>query len=239
MIAAITATDGRPEAFGLLTRWMAAQDYRGDLIWVVAGSDHAGYDLAAADAMCESRGWLFVSNSSVESSHRDAMVQNLTWAIPVAASGDRCPCVFLEDDDWYAPGYLTAYAEALRLHPLVGAPNARYYNVRTRRFRVLPNHDHASLAQTGVSREAVFHAYERVVLHSRALQLDRSIWSSWKGPKSLDRSLSPLHVSIKGLPGRKGYGIGHRDTFGIPDEGLETFRAWGLPDEYLKYGEPA
>jgi hypothetical protein len=241
MLAAITATDGRPEAFGLLTQWMRLQRYGGPLAWVIAGSDLAGYDLDAAGAVARERGWRFaVSVAGAARRHEDAMVRNLRVAFSHAFLEDATAILFCEDDDYYAPDFITRYADALERAPLVGAPRARYYNVVTRRWRQMANAEHASLAQTGVRREAFDHVRELIETRPQSLQADRYVWRYWQWPRGgqveLNEALSGLHVSVKGLPGTPGYGVGHRDAFGQPDDGLRVFRDWGLPDAYLAYG---
>lgn len=236
MLTIFTATDGRPEAFRLLLRHLAAQDYGGPASWYVAGSDLAGYPVAEAVEASAARGWdaTFV-RSAPSRPPGGGMIRNLRAAFE--AAGDAEKLVFLEDDDFVAPGFLSAYAAALDGCPMVGAPHARYYNVRSRRWRRMANAGHASLAQTGLAGDAVGHAVSILACRPRALQYDREVWRRWSGPKRLDPALSPLHVSVKGLPGTPGYGVGHRDTFGTPDADLAVFREWGLPDCYLKYGE--
>lgn len=234
MFTVITATDGRPEAFGLLVRHLAAQDYPGPVRWVVSGGNLRDYPLVAAVEVACAREWS-VEFVCPPASRGDAMVRNLLAAFEAAEDGSKV--VFAEDDDYIAPGFLSAYAAALDDVPLVGAPHARYYNVRTRRWRRMANSAHASLAQTGLAGDAVGHAASMLACRPRALQYDRAVWRHWAGPRRLDPALSPLHVSVKGLPGTPGYGVGHRDTFGAPDEDLAVFREWGLPGEYLKYEE--
>lgn len=227
----VTPTDGRPEAFALLRRWVASQDVDAPLRWVVAGSDLEGYDLSPPPG---------VEVEVVAASpgpRAQALPRNLLHALNRVGDG---PVAVMEDDDYYAPGYLAAYAERLdRGYGLVGAPGARYYHVAGR-CRRLNNLGHASLGQTALAGEAL------CLLRSLCAQaagspagrpfLDMRLWPRYCGAKLIDAALSPLHVGVKGMPGTPGYGIGHRDSFGVPDPGREVFRAWGLPEIYLDYG---
>ncbi|WP_270994119.1 hypothetical protein, partial [Listeria seeligeri] len=53
----------------------------------------------------------------------------------LAAVGPEEQLVIIEDDDWYAPDWLTTVAAELEHTELVGEHRARYYNVAQRRGR--------------------------------------------------------------------------------------------------------
>jgi hypothetical protein len=202
---------------------MAAQDWPEPVRWIVATDGGDDYE--------------FPEGAEVRYRRFDPTVNslaaNLLLGLESLGPDDRV--LLVEDDDYYAPGYLSAYAERLGWYELLGAPNSRYYNVAARRWRRLDNNRHASLAQTGVTGPAIDTL--RSVCRSRLGRLDKpfldlDLWRSFQGRKTLDPALSGLHIGIKGLPGTPGYGIGHRDTFGMPDEHGDVARAWGLPAEY-------
>ena len=245
-LAVITPTGGRPEAFGLLRRWMKSQSYGGGLRWVVATNDDHGYDLSPVGAT-DGGSAVEMDVLRTEPGSRVALATNLVAACDrLESEGFTGYIAIAEDDDWYHPDYLMMSAmRASSNAPIIGESNARYYNVRTRRARQLPNGEdgkprrHASLAQTVIHSDLLPLLREVSVQHyeSRMPAIDMRLWERAPWPKQLERPTG-VHVSVKGMPGASGYGIGHRDEFGVPDPWLEVFRAWGLPLEYSLYMEP-
>ncbi len=219
MLTIVTPTRQRPEAFALLERWVAAQDYDHPFQWLVC-NDGPPYDTTQGQHALRRR---------PRAGELHSLCSNLLHALP-HVRGDRL--LILEDDDYYAPGYLRTMDAALERAPLVGNAPARYYNVRERRWQVLRNRDRASLAQTGLRREA-FDCLAEVCRRGRPM-IDRRLWRAWEGPRLVVRE-EGLHVGIKGMPGTVGIGKGHRATMGHGDEGLEVFGRWGLPGVYRDY----
>lgn len=231
----ITPTDGRPFAFSLLRRWLGGQTYCGPARWIVAGSNLLGYDLASPRD-----DWPMTVVDVGPGDRMTALPRNLLAALD-AAGNEFGPILVCEDDDFYAPDYLAAYMklfENVEWLELAGAPYARYYNIRTRRHRQMRNGRHASLAQTAIRGEAV--GALRGICGGQARGrstpfLDLPLWGrSADRTKALSPRLSGHHVSIKGLPGTPGYGVGHSDTFGRPDPDGAIARSWGLPPIYLE-----
>lgn len=222
MLSIVTPTSGRPEAFALLEQWVAAQDYAHPFEWIVASDDTAGYTFHHRQVV--------IHTTPVRDQH--SLCTNLRAGL-AACHGDKI--VILEDDDYYAPHYLTTMADWLDEFPLVGSAPAIYYHVGTNRYRRMQSQTHASLAQTGITL-AVYHD---LMSHARGRSpfVDLALWRGWSGPRKLLPS-GGLHVSIKGMPGKPGIGIGHRADMGAYDEDLDIFRRLKLPEVYLRYANP-
>lgn len=123
---------------------------------------------------------------------------------------DDAVIFILEDDDIILPPYIETMLKALETADLVGESSARYYNVRTGRYKAIPTPRHSSLASTAVrGREALMRA-----CHGGKF-IDITLWRDFKGRKTLLDTANV--IGIKGLPGRQGIGVGHRDNFGTPD----------------------
>jgi len=143
-----------------------------------------------------------------------------------AATGEKI--LFIEDDEFYARAYLQNMNTLLDSSQLVGQAPARYYHVGIRRFRVLPNHTHASLCQTGIRAELKTRL--RGLLEASPTPfIDIPLWNPLTAG-TLVRGADDV-VSIKGLPGRPGIGIGHRPGRGrpaswTPDSNLEQLKRW-------------
>lgn len=127
-----------------------------------------------------------------------------------------------EDDDWYAPDWLTTIAAELEHAELVGEHRARYYNVEQRRGRQLVNTGHASLCSTAMRGAALRDFAD--ACRSRPRFIDLELWRRPRG-----RRLFGGHrvVGIKGLPGRGGIGMGHDPDFkGEADTSGDLLRHW-------------
>jgi glycosyltransferase involved in cell wall biosynthesis len=118
--------------------------------------------------------------------------------------GDKV--VIVEDDDWYSPDYLEWMGAELDRGTLAGEGRAIYYNVMLRAWYQHNNTDRASLCSTGFSAALLPNVAR--LCRSPDPFLDMRLWRTLKG-----RVTTPSHrrvIGIKGMPGRRGIGIGHR-----------------------------
>lgn len=147
---------------------------------------------------------------------------NNTQAANLRAALDRSEgevIVIIEDDDYYRPDWLETVANAIHGHHAVGEAPSRYYNVATGRCAMMRNKA-PSLGCTAF----------RASLKNKLLgacqagtYIDVHFWRGITGA----RILPPGRVvGIKGLPGRGGIGVGHRDDFGQADAGGSILRSW-------------
>lgn len=149
--------------------------------------------------------------------------------------------IFMEDDDWYAPCYVSVMRAALDRSDIVGEGNARYYNLRTRQWQYMGNTSHASLAQTGIRRDSMIDTLIEVAKQRTSGGIDIELWARAKRDNQrceMGRAKEyrrcelwmqdvPMAVSLKGLPGRPGIGIGHRPPYYWPeDKDGSVFRTW-------------
>lgn len=234
-ICIVTPTDGRPECFALLERWVREQSFVGRVFWVVATGNDIGYTYGPLPPNIE-RAVLKVGLDG-----RNRLAANLSVAMEYLESQKiDCPVVFMEDDDYYHPDYLTYYA--IRMSegaPIVGEGRARYYHVGQRRFRQLENRGHASLAQTAIHADLIPLVRDVAADHFdvRMPAIDMKLWKRAPWPRHLHEPIG-VHVSVKGMPGTTGYGIGHREDMGEADPWMQVFRQWGLPLDYALYMNP-
>jgi hypothetical protein len=220
MLWLLTPTDGRPEAFALLQRWIAAQDWLDGFRWLVGTRDAGPYGLRMNQIVVEQG----------ETGGRHPLASNLLACLRMLDMKADDLAVIVEDDDYYAPGYLTQMAALSDGVSLCGQGFARYYNVRTRRFRQMGNRRHASLAQTAFKADVI--PLLRSICERGVPRIDLPLWHEWRGSKRLGEPGG--HVSIKGMPGAAGIGVGHRDRFGSADGGL-VFTEWGIPSVYREF----
>lgn len=215
MIQILTATGARPEAFALCERWMAAQTYEGAVTWFIVD------DGPEPTPITRSR-WpqVVIRPAPFWKPGQNTQARNLLKGID--AIDPRSPVVIIEDDDYYAPDWLAYVASQLERAELVGECRARYYNLALRKGRQLPNVQHASLCSTAMQGRAI--GTFRKVCEERGKFIDLELW---RRHKSRHLFTGNRVVGIKGLPGRGGIGMGHREDFrGEFDPDGALLRQW-------------
>lgn len=217
MLTLLTATGARPAAWALCERWMARQDYTGPVRWIIVDDGPEPQPVTF-----QREGWqlVLVRPSPHWAPGQNTQARNLLKGL--AAVGPEERLVIIEDDDWYAPDWLTTVAAELEHAELVGEHRARYYNVEQRRGRQLANTGHASLCSTAMRGSALRDFAD--ACRSRPKFIDLELW---RRPR--ERRLFGGHrvVGIKGLPGRGGIGMGHDPDFkGEADPCGSLLRDW-------------
>ncbi len=217
MIYLLTPTGGRPEALAMLAGYLNAQTFEGPARWVVVDDCDPATPVPPVRAGIEVEvirpAWRWQPGMNTQAASMTAALQRVPAEATVAV---------LEDDDAYLPGHLNSVLAALAQAELVGERVARYYNVATQRFRELPGHFHASLASTAARGRAL--ALLREVCAAGSRRIDMDLWQAFRGPRALLETANV--VGIKGMPGRGGIGVGHRDTFGGPDPSGQVLAQW-------------
>lgn len=203
----VTPAGGRPQGLALLGEYLNEQTYRGPIVWVVVD------DCEPVTRVPRVRHGIEVVSVRPDWVWRPGM--NTQGACMVAGLDhvpDGAKVLVLEDDDVYLPPHVETIVRELDTVELVGERVSRYYNVATDRSCVLPGSSHASLSSTGVQGKGLQLLVEVCRTHKK--MLDFTLWRTFKGPKRLLETANV--VGIKGLPGRPGIGVGHKDTFGKP-----------------------
>lgn len=210
MIYLLTPTGGRPEALQLLAEYINAQTYRGKLIWIVVDDCDPVTPVPqmreGIDVQVIRPDWRWQQG---ENTQAKSLLTGLN-IIP-----DDATVFIFEDDDVYLPRHMETMLVALDKAQLVGEAVARYYNVATGRHRTLTSTNHSSLAATAFKGSALI--LMRAVCASRSKTIDMTLWRTAHCSKQLLQTGNV--IGIKGMPGRGGIGIGHRDSFGTPDTG--------------------
>lgn len=177
---------------------------------------------------------------------RGSMVKKVRRAVQEGIiTGDGL--VFWEDDDHYSDDYLAWVAEGLSNYILYGEGRALYYTVRGRYWFEHSNLTHASLCATSIRREGFDWLMKQCTI-SECPFLDVRLWNKvpltahvedpYKHPSRFRRS-----VGIKAMPGRSGYGGGHRgrDRSAVNDPDLVKLRSLigADADAYAEFYDPA
>jgi hypothetical protein len=214
----LTATGARPKAWAICERLMQAQKFDGNGIvhWVIVDDGPEPQPITF-----DRFGWSVevIRPTPYWQNGQNTQARNLAAGLAVIPDNHRV--VIIEDDDHYAPGYLSAVLEWLDHAELVGESHARYYHIGRQVWKHCGNDQHASLCSTAVRGSALKLLREIVQQHHKFIDIE--LWRQFTGPKHLQKT--DLCVGIKGLPGRGGIGAGHRMT-GTLDQHRETLRSW-------------
>lgn len=194
-LSVITPTADRPFAMHLCERWMARQTVQPDE-WIVADGGMTRAELTM--------GQIHVHNPAPPGAAN--FTTNMLAAID-RVGGSMIVCV--ENDDWYASDHLERCVEALQSAPAYGCTTLAYYHVGLRRWRIMPNRG-SSMAQTALRAELLPDLRRAVqgAAQARAYNVDGRFW---RGREALATGRQTV-VGIKGLPGAKGLGVGHREA---------------------------
>ena len=194
---------------------MAAQDFTGSVHWLVVDDGPEAQPVAF-----RREGWTLqvIRPTPAWKPGQNTQARNLLAGLAYCTAQDLVVCI--EDDDWVATDWLTHVSEQLERAELVGEVRSRYYNIATRRAREMGNTGHASLCSTALRGRAIDALRKACQAGS---YIDMNLWR-----RHPSRNLFGGHrvVGIKGLPGRGGIGMGHRDDFGTPDPDGRVLREW-------------
>lgn len=226
MLTLITPTRNRPQCFSILEKYISRQTYNRQFQWVVVcdgGFEEYKFTLGQE---------VYKRDTGKDEPGKHSICYNYLYALD-KVKGDKVLCV--EDDDWYSPGYLSVMNKHLNKYPLVGSIPAKYYNLFHRQYRVFNNTNHASLAQTGFTSEAV-PMFRHFCEFGKDPFLDMLLWGHWQTEqkKFLLFPNDGLHYGLKGLWGEPGCGSGHSPRMGASDWSLEVLREW-IEDDITNY----
>jgi hypothetical protein len=230
LLSLVTPTGGRAEAFAFLADDMRAQTYAGPVQWVIVDDCDPPTIVDPRAFRARFAPWVveIVRPSPRWTPGRGpTLTRNLIEGLTAARGTHVLP---IEDDDVYLPDYLSNMRTLLSRADLCGQVPARYYNVAERLYREMERGAHASLCQTGFHRRLA----ERVTELCRGSMpsIDIALWRT-------GGQLSPGGdvVSIKGMPGRPGIGVGHRPPpgSGTFDPELRQLAQWIGPARTRRY----
>lgn len=227
MLTLITCTSDRPQAFALCEQWMsrAIVRYKQPVEWIVI-------DDGIKPVHC-TLNQTHIRREPSESPTQ-SFLGNLTAGLHVA-TGEKI--LFIEDDDWYHPDYLTVYANRLDRAEIVGEARAKYYSVQDRRWEIMSNDRHASLAQTGI-RAIIVPQLLKIIESADSPFVDMPLWEVGA---SKELAAETTHcIGIKGLPGKVGFTTGHSGFKQLEnaDPAGDVLAAWVSDyEKYLPFSE--
>lgn len=218
-ITLITCTGGREEAFRLCERYMKRQTVwdsdKYKIQWIVID-----------DCVPATLGTLnqeYYRGTQMWKEGINTQRPNMEQAFRYI-KGDYI--LTIEDDDWYHPLYIENMVTLLQQFDIVGEGNAKYYSIKVPGFKEMGNYKHTSLCQLGI-RKSVLPIFETAISGGH-LYMDIDLWQKANDHhlKSCIFANENLCVGIKGMPGRDGIGVGHRQRDYMYDHGLLKLQEW-------------
>lgn len=235
MISILTCTGDRSVCLNLLIKWMNAQTVKPDQ-WLIIDDGKEPISNELLNSFPDYAD--VIRRKPLEKDPKHTLNLNIEAAIPFI-EGNKI--IFWEDDEYYAPRYIETMSGYLQQYEVVGICKSRYYHLPSFKYFVHGNHDHASLAQTGISESFLPELKELLKGDSF---IDVRIWDSVGGKLSknkvgiegkaigsrgylFDDAIRNefIYLGMKGLPGRLGIGCGHQ-AIGVYDNEQRLLKKW-------------
>lgn len=233
-ITVITPTGDRPLAFALCQQWMAHQTRKPDQ-WIVIddGKIPLEADLVFLNSTMPGVA-IGIRREPRADDPKHTLDLNLKAALPLI-TGNKI--LIMEDDEYYAPGYIEEMARQLDFHEIVGIRPSKYYHLPSGGYLEMRTPTHASLAETAF-RNSFLSELNEIIKGNGETGIDFKIWT-----KAGNRGFifadgeRPIYLGIKGLPGRGGIGIGHNPAnyHGVTDTPDRTMLRRWVPKDYQVY----
>lgn len=205
MIYLLTPTGGRQDCIDLLSSYLREQSCCEDITWLVID------DVCPATVLPGNMPFRVVRLRPPWrwKKGENTQARSLNWGLGLIEN-PNAKVLIIEDDEVYLPGHVSNIVEHLDNYDLAGEKTAKYYNVKSGRYKEMNGGRHCALASCGLKGPAISALRKLCVPGSKFI--DSRLWKSYEGPKiRLDTSNV---FGIKGMPGRPGIGVGHRPSFG-------------------------
>lgn len=193
-VTLITCTGDRPRSFRLLERWMERQTYGGPIQWLVVDDGQVPTVMH--------RGQHHIRRKPSDGDALPSMNMNLLAALPHI---NRPNVLIIEDDDYYPDDYVRQMLEWLREHEIVGQSRGLHYHLEKKAWMQAREDDFASLCRTGMRT----YLLEQLgcAAYVNDVAVDTRLWKNTGAKKLLvpEPTVAARCVSIKGVPGRRGY----------------------------------
>lgn len=204
-IVLITPTGGRVKQIQLCAKWMKAQTYTGNVIWVIV--DDCEPQTTEFITKDFKEDWTIIHHTPTPlwKSGDNTQARNIKAGLAQIPEIPIAAIFIIEDDDYYSPKYLQIMMLMLGDFDLCGEKNTIYYNVAVKAARQCHNMQHSSLFQTAFKPSVI--PYLEKILSKKVMYIDIELF---KAPVKINlfEGLN-LSIGIKGLQGRRGIGNGH------------------------------
>jgi glycosyltransferase involved in cell wall biosynthesis len=215
-ITVITPTADQPLGIALLEKYMARQTVLPDQ-WIVADD---GIKPAT----------MTMGQEHIVTPRKYDLGRSLSKNIILglkAATGDII--IIMEHDDYYTANHIEVCIKHLENTRATGSRLQRYYNVEHRCWLEM-NNVGSSLCNTAFTKDLIpqMNNAANMAFNNNLYCVDRLFWDSLAYTRHAKTHDINTVVGIKGLPGRKGLGLGHRPN---------ASRTWHSDPEFTKLSE--
>jgi hypothetical protein len=213
-LALLTATGGRPNQLKRLNRWMNKQTYKGKVLWIVVDDCEPR---TANDIVTQpNSNWevVIINSEEIWKLGMNTQIANLELAIKEMKQHKEVTHFFIiEDDDYYAPNYLSVMMEHLLVFKVVTGVYTLIVRPKDHLWRV----EMATVDRGGSLFESAFNIsmlplFEEV-MSKKPLFLDVEFWKVVPKKKLFQVfEQKRISIGIKGYEGRPGVVTAHRST---------------------------
>lgn len=228
-ISLITCTGSRPEALALCEKYISDQTFQGDIEWIIVddsskqlpanrvikeGPDGNAFSLLAIKYFRGPRKW--EEGLNTQRFNMEEAIKHVKGSY----------VFFWEDDDCYKADYIETMLDLLKYADIAGEAKSKYYHLGMPGYKEMHNYRHASLCQTAIKKSVL--PLVKEAIDSGELYFDIHLWRNVQ-EKRIPYILlaeSNLVIGIKGMPGRAGIGVGHKNKDYLLDPGLVKLEEW-------------
>jgi len=196
-ITVITPTADQPKGIELLEQYMSRQTVQPDE-WIVSD------DGLVPATLTKNQIHLITSR---EHEGGKSLANNILKGLEKATGS---VIVIMEHDDYYKPNHIEVCLRTLKGFDATGCIWQRYYNVEHKCYLTMENVGSA-LCNTAFTKELIpfMRKAAQKAFNKDQYCVDRFFWDSLVSKRKNIHQIDTV-VGIKGLPGRKGLGLGHR-----------------------------
>jgi hypothetical protein len=209
VITVITPTGDRPDALDRLSFYLARQTIFPNY-WVVSDDGKEAYKPIQPTMLHT----IYNKRPSADNKAK-SFTGNLLNCIALIPE-ETTHVIIMEDDDWYHPKYIDITMRRFNgtHYRLIGQNKTIYYQVDKCAWRQNGNKDRASLCETSLTMDLIPSLKKMCDLKRQSAFVDQRIWAYAKKAKIPHFLFADKRyvIGIKGMPGRRGIGIGHRST---------------------------
>ncbi len=229
MIALLTPTGNRLEQFRRCAEFMKRQTYDGKVVWVIVDDCVPKTTDNVTEYFRDN--WIIhkVYPRPAWTYNQNTQGRNMEAGLNAVMNYKPEAIFVIEDDDYYKSIYLERMMANFGDYWAIGETRTIYYNVAYRRYLVNGNDAHASLFQTAIRPEAV----EYMMRSNGSLFIDAEFWSKVPNKKLFHEG--NLSIGIKGMPGRRGIGYGHREAMRMNDDCNMNYLKSIIGEDYKFY----
>lgn len=202
MITLITCTGERQEAFSQCEKYLERQTYKGPVQWIVVDD---GKIPTTVRLSCE-----YYRGPKIWEEGFNTQRLNMDLALTKVNPATRAIFI-IEDDDWYSPSFIETSLNLLKYADIVGIADTAYYHIKIPGIKYMKNFSHASLCQTAISYKLLPLLIKAVNSGEKYFDIELWKYTNQAKLKSILIQDPKLSIGMKGLKGRGGIGVGHRD----------------------------